>query len=391
MTPAPVGLAGVSPSRCRVRRPDPRQPAARRARQPPAAPTPAVRPRRSPAASSCPRDDAPHDRLTEWWYYTGHLARRRRRALRLRVRDLPGRARRLPGVLGVAPRADRRDAAAPSTTRSAARSGRRSTSPRRTGASAAAHRLSIRSTRDGAAGRRGRWPATAATTDLARDVAGRGARAASRSPAASASSLDLDATEAAGAPRPGRLGRLRAGRRLVLLLADAHGGDGRSVARRRPAVRSTAPPGSITSGATSSRSAAAAGTGSRSTSTTATDLTLSLVRDRGRHYPLVYGTLVDADGATATWPATTFTVEVTDAGRARRPAADYPAGWRDRRSRPRASTIELRPRSPQQELDTRATTGVIYWEGSQVVTRTTRRPSAFGGQAYVELTGYGAG
>src|SRR5262249_43104717 len=21
-----------------------------------------------------PRDDAPHDRLTEWWYYTGHLA-----------------------------------------------------------------------------------------------------------------------------------------------------------------------------------------------------------------------------------------------------------------------------------------------------------------------------
>ena len=20
-----------------------------------------------------PRDDAPHDRLTEWWYYTGHL------------------------------------------------------------------------------------------------------------------------------------------------------------------------------------------------------------------------------------------------------------------------------------------------------------------------------
>ncbi|HEX7399028.1 MAG TPA: lipocalin-like domain-containing protein, partial [Candidatus Limnocylindrales bacterium] len=21
-----------------------------------------------------PRDDGPHDRLTEWWYYTGHLA-----------------------------------------------------------------------------------------------------------------------------------------------------------------------------------------------------------------------------------------------------------------------------------------------------------------------------
>ena len=27
-----------------------------------------------------PRDDGPHDRLTEWWYYTGHLARTERGA-----------------------------------------------------------------------------------------------------------------------------------------------------------------------------------------------------------------------------------------------------------------------------------------------------------------------
>jgi len=27
-----------------------------------------------PVAISLPRDDGPHDRLTEWWYYTGHLA-----------------------------------------------------------------------------------------------------------------------------------------------------------------------------------------------------------------------------------------------------------------------------------------------------------------------------
>ena len=42
-----------------------------------------------------------------------------------------------------------------------------------------------------------------------------------------------------------------------------------------------------------------------------------------------------------------------------------------------------------QELDTRATTGVVYWEGSQVVTA-TRAGRALGGEAYVELTGYGA-
>jgi predicted secreted hydrolase len=43
---------------------------------------------------------------------------------------------------------------------------------------------------------------------------------------------------------------------------------------------------------------------------------------------------------------------------------------------------------PDQELDTRATTGVVYWEGSQVVDA-TRDGVRVGGQAYVELTGYG--
>jgi hypothetical protein len=40
-----------------------------------------------------------------------------------------------------------------------------------------------------------------------------------------------------------------------------------------------------------------------------------------------------------------------------------------------------------QELDTRATTGVVYWEGSQVV-RAERAGEPLGGEAYVELTGY---
>ncbi len=45
------------------------------------------------------------------------------------------------------------------------------------------------------------------------------------------------------------------------------------------------------------------------------------------------------------------------------------------------------PTVAQQELDTRASTGVIYWEGSQVVTA-TRDGVPLGGEAYVELTGY---
>ena len=50
--------------------------------------------------------------------------------------------------------------------------------------------------------------------------------------------------------------------------------------------------------------------------------------------------------------------------------------------------IDLSPTVPGQELDTRATTGVVYWEGSQRVA--ARRGGApLGGEAYVELTGYG--
>ena len=51
--------------------------------------------------------------------------------------------------------------------------------------------------------------------------------------------------------------------------------------------------------------------------------------------------------------------------------------------------IRLHPTVAAQELDTRATTGVVYWEGSQVV-RATRAGKPLGGQGYVELTGYAA-
>ncbi len=40
-----------------------------------------------------------------------------------------------------------------------------------------------------------------------------------------------------------------------------------------------------------------------------------------------------------------------------------------------------------QELDVRATTGVVYWEGSQIV-EATRAGESMTGEAYVELTGY---
>jgi predicted secreted hydrolase len=119
-----------------------------------------------------------------------------------------------------------------------------------------------------------------------------------------------------------------------------------------------------------------------------TDLTLSLVRDTEGNYPLVYGTLVEADGTTRHLPGSDFTIEVTGQWTSPHTGSEYPAGWtievpgEDLR-------IELEPTVADQELDTRPTTGVIYWEGSQVV-RANRDGAPLGGEGYVELTGYAA-
>jgi predicted secreted hydrolase len=117
-----------------------------------------------------------------------------------------------------------------------------------------------------------------------------------------------------------------------------------------------------------------------------TDLTLSLVRDADGSYPLIYGTIVASDGSVRHLDRDAFTVEVTDHWVSADTGATYPAGWVVRIPGDDLA-ITLRPTVADQELDTRATTGVVYWEGSQVVTAThAGRP--LGGQGYVELTGY---
>ena len=117
-----------------------------------------------------------------------------------------------------------------------------------------------------------------------------------------------------------------------------------------------------------------------------TDVTLSLVRARDGSYPLVYGTIVEADGRARHLERRDFTVTSSGTWRSPRTGASYPAAWRIAIPADQL-TIDLRPTVADQELDTRATTGVVYWEGSQVVeARRAGRP--LGGEGYVELTGY---
>ena len=120
-----------------------------------------------------------------------------------------------------------------------------------------------------------------------------------------------------------------------------------------------------------------------------TDVTLSLVRAADGSYPLVYGTLVDAAGATRHLDRDAFTVDVTEHWTSPKTGATYPAGWTVRLPG-EGLEVRLAPTVAQQELDTRASTGVVYWEGSQQVTATSDgRP--VNGEAYVELTGYAPG
>ncbi|MGO9180086.1 MAG: MMPL family transporter [Candidatus Limnocylindrales bacterium] len=118
-----------------------------------------------------------------------------------------------------------------------------------------------------------------------------------------------------------------------------------------------------------------------------TDITLSLVRDTSGSYPLVYGTLVHTDGTFEHLDGSMFRVQVTAHWTSPQTGTTYPAGWTI--SLPsQGLAIRLRPTVADQELDARATTGVVYWEGSQVVSA-DRDGLPLGGQAYVELTGYG--
>jgi predicted secreted hydrolase len=118
-----------------------------------------------------------------------------------------------------------------------------------------------------------------------------------------------------------------------------------------------------------------------------TAIMLSLVRDREGGYPLVYGSLVQPDGTVRHLDRDAFSVTVSARWHSPATGADYPAGWQVTLPG-EGLRIDLKPTVPDQELDTRDTTGVVYWEGSQRVTA-ARNGRSIGGQAYVELTGYG--
>jgi len=116
------------------------------------------------------------------------------------------------------------------------------------------------------------------------------------------------------------------------------------------------------------------------------DLMLSFVRDADGNYPLIYGTWVAANGTVETIPASDILLTATGSWPSPATGANWPSGWR-LEIPSKGLSVAIIPEVLDQELDTRASTGVIYWEGANKVSGTLNgRPVS--GAAYVELTGY---
>jgi predicted secreted hydrolase len=117
-----------------------------------------------------------------------------------------------------------------------------------------------------------------------------------------------------------------------------------------------------------------------------TDVMLYLIRDAAGEALRVDGSIVAPDGELTVLGAGDFTVTTT--GEWTSPATDttYPSGWvLDIPGH--ALTMTVTPTLAEQELDTRQTTGVIYWEGEASV-EGSYLGEPIAGLGYVELTGY---
>ncbi|WP_352430624.1 lipocalin family protein [Pyrinomonas sp.] len=118
-----------------------------------------------------------------------------------------------------------------------------------------------------------------------------------------------------------------------------------------------------------------------------TELMVYHIRDgAGRPSAFSSGTFVDAEGRSTHLQREDFSLKVLGRWRSPHTGAIYPSGWQIQV--PRLSLdLTVRPLLEDQELDTRGTTMVIYWEGACEVTG-RREEQVIDGQAYVELVGY---
>lgn len=111
-----------------------------------------------------------------------------------------------------------------------------------------------------------------------------------------------------------------------------------------------------------------------------------LRRTDGSPDPASSGTLIFADGRSQHLPGNSLRLEPLTFWTSPSSGARYPQRWRLSCTAPELS-LELTPLLADQELITRRSTQVTYWEGAVQVTGTWHG-TAVSGQGYVEMTGY---
>jgi len=116
------------------------------------------------------------------------------------------------------------------------------------------------------------------------------------------------------------------------------------------------------------------------------DLMLSFVRAKDGSFPLVYGTWVGANGVVRHIEADQITLTSLGSWTSPHTGATWPSGWRVQITQI-GLDVTVIPELADQELNTLESTGVIYWEGANSVAGSLAGAPVTG-RSYVELTGY---
>lgn len=102
--------------------------------------------------------------------------------------------------------------------------------------------------------------------------------------------------------------------------------------------------------------------------------------------PFSSGTFVHADGSSVSLASTEFSIASTGEWKSPTSGAVYPSGWKVTVPS-REIDLTVTPVMNDQELDTRGSTMIVYWEGACRVNGSVGSNSV-AGRAYVELVGY---
>jgi predicted secreted hydrolase len=111
-----------------------------------------------------------------------------------------------------------------------------------------------------------------------------------------------------------------------------------------------------------------------------------LRNEHGGLHPASSGTFIDPSGRPRHLNRENFSVEVLDQWKSPKSGAVYPVRWRVAVF-PLAIQLTVAANMPDQEMQTPASTGVTYWEGS-VAANGSVADQTVQGRGYVELTGY---